>query len=205
MLRPSSGYPSIYSARRDADAPARICDSHRDAFQFNNMLASGIVCLLDSCSPAAVCGRIVAVIVYPIKSESFRALSHVLKKIRKAISPSFTNGNASATIVGIGRNVPIMTASFHRGPDAVFSAIFVSFCKSVSGCLKARQFTPQTSATFSQAAPEIIPHHSYGLSAFAQAQPVAVFSRIWNLALRLQSSVSFAREVHWKSHVAILV
>jgi len=64
------------------------------------MNATAIVVLCASICPPAITGLIVPVVIDAIKGFSFRAWTHVFKKGREAVNPSFTHGDSAIQIPG---------------------------------------------------------------------------------------------------------
>lgn len=111
----------------------------RFAVACNEVISSRVTALFELCSPAAIFGRVVTVVVNPVY-RMFRRWSqaHVFTKSLKTIDPTFANCNASASIV-----TKVWCFRVSASLDDVFpSVILRRFVTSVA--MKALQ----TSATF---------------------------------------------------------
>lgn len=87
-----------------------------------------VSCLLFWCRPPAILLGIAKVIVDPVNRMDFRrGLTHVLKKCREAISPSFTYLNAAVKILSLICWCSIFLASTkHHRPSIVFLCRFAT-------------------------------------------------------------------------------
>ena len=76
---------------------------------------SGVSCLLRSCSPSAISGRIAALIVDAVNAAVWRSLTHVGKKVLKFV-PALAYRDASPAVIFIGFRVRVIATGEHAGP-----------------------------------------------------------------------------------------
>jgi hypothetical protein len=105
-----------------------------------------VIGLLRSCRPAAVLGRIRAIVVNSVKCVAVWAWPHVGHKVLKHV-PSLANVDTTAAVVGICRICRPVTAPKHMKPCSVISMYGVASCVSVLGRPLCRLLVTPATAT----------------------------------------------------------
>ena len=95
-----------------------VLEAERDAVKCHQRVGPAISSLLKSSGPSAVIRLVVAVVIYALKSEFWRCLSHVGKKIRVA-TPAVANCNAAPPITGEFLLVRVKAALAHTHPKTM--------------------------------------------------------------------------------------
>lgn len=95
--------------------PFRKAKSLLSVGYFSNL--STVSGLLKFCSPPTVVGRVVSVIVNPIKSHVLWRLPHILKKVFK-VMPSFADFYSAATIIFKVNIFRVIAPGLHVSPNA---------------------------------------------------------------------------------------
>jgi hypothetical protein len=90
--------------------------------ELSSPVSPGIVGLFLSSSPAAILGRIGAVVVDAIDALAFWPPAHIRKEIFKRVSPTIANGNTPATVLVITMGFFVVAAAFHGKPTTVFGS-----------------------------------------------------------------------------------
>lgn len=79
-----------------------------------------IVCLNFSTSPSTILRRVRAIIINTVNGQTFRSLSHVLKKSLKGFLPSVTDSDSTSSVVGKVRTFGVVTPLKNAAPSVVF-------------------------------------------------------------------------------------
>jgi hypothetical protein len=69
--------------------------------------------------PLAVSGRVIPIVIYPVKKPSRRRVPHVFTERLKAVAPSIADRDATAAIILELATIGIETPPFHRRPTSV--------------------------------------------------------------------------------------
>jgi hypothetical protein len=105
---------------------------------------SSIPPLLTSSSPGTILWTIALVIVFTLNRMMLRrSWPHVLKELRKRVSPTVTYRNPSRPVVTIPLCVGIQTTLFHMTPDPIFGMVNASMLIMSVGrpCVLRQNFT----------------------------------------------------------------
>lgn len=164
----SKGYGTAFNACDFRPFPKRFGPS----FVGNKPVSSGIVCLFLSCSPTAVVGFVIAVIIF-----SFDAVligwswSHISKEVCKRFSPSFANMNAPVAIAMVIGIVGYVATGNHPRPGFILPC----FCHAMFCLVFGTPFLEIASTTEAFAKFQGTVKYFFDGSAFASAPPVPVF------------------------------
>jgi len=105
------------------------------AVESNAVIRSRIVCLLALTRPAAVIGRIVAIVINAIQRVFGGRVAHVLIERDKAVAPFIADGDATPTIISKRVIAWVKTAVLHVQPSTIDSRIAFSMSLSHSHLL----------------------------------------------------------------------
>ena len=101
------------------------------AFNDKKHRISTVQHLRFSGNPSAIVGSIRTVVINTVNGHIFRPITHVLVKLKKATLPFVANGNASTSVIRIGRIGRIKASSFDadpyfvgRGPAETMNLVF---------------------------------------------------------------------------------
>lgn len=129
-----------------------------------------VVGLLLAGGPAAILGAIGPVVINPVYGRSGRTRPHVGHELRK-IAPCIADGNASATVVGIGGISGIEAAPTHLGPNPVEGVASPSECVAVGLEPLDCGLSSIATARGNQSSPKVATVHVLETSAIALAAP----------------------------------
>lgn len=80
-----------------------------------------VLSLLAACSPSAVTGFIIAIIIYAVQRETIWPRPHILKEFSKRVDPPLGNFNSTSSIVTIPWEITVKAPLFHSSPAHVGS------------------------------------------------------------------------------------
>jgi len=142
-----------------------------------SMIAPCIPGLLLARGPFAIFGSVVSVIINSLKSKFIRGpITHIGVKIFK-FEPSFTNSDASTSIIRPIRFFGVKTSLLHVLPKIPLWHHFPSFSESVGGATLRCFFVCKTAATSAFAITQCRAINGFFCSAVTSAKPFS-FSNI---------------------------
>ena len=90
-----------------------------------------IILLLFSSSPATVAFTVAFIIIYTVyRVTTTRAFPYVFIKTGKRVNPVRTYGDATPSVVNIGRIIGVNTSSFKATPCGIFRGVSKTMCSS---------------------------------------------------------------------------
>jgi hypothetical protein len=111
------GPPVAHAAADSVCVNTKLCgpldDSLPLAVKIENMVKARIVALLAICRPSAIIRAVWAVVVYAIKSVSFRPFAHVVQEVLESLHPPIANGYTAPAVVAVFRAVLIVATRPH--------------------------------------------------------------------------------------------
>ena len=143
-----------------------------ESFSVDSKSKSGpsVSTLRSSISPNAILRLIVSIVVFAFKSKFGWAWSHIFKKISE-VHPSRANRNSSTAPIFISSRFRIKTTALHVSPYIIFTRYFVADTMAVFSFAKRCIFASSASATFANAAHQLIRSHRQFCSAIAMTLP----------------------------------
>ena len=166
--------PTAVQAVGDARAPnAGFSCPSSDAVSATIMrqvaAITAVLHLLLMCSPSAVAGFVVPVVVDAVQLEFGRGFAHIGQEVLEA-TPAFTDANASPPVASIGRVGFIQTSSTHRCPYLISRSLRHSM-GSLDSTLMGCGFASQTSAASRALIVQILAAYNDDTAALASAFP----------------------------------
>ena len=119
-------------------------------------------------------------------------MPHVAKEVLKAIAPSFTDGNASTTVVGVTNVALGVAAGLHSAPCAIFGR-----SRALVG---SNGVNVQTTATAGDSRSEVARHNDPAISALATAKPTDMATMIRGAFYNSPSSEFLTNQVQQSRH-----
>lgn len=196
MNTPSSLYSSKQCCIGHAYFNRPILQTLCTSFIGEPDISPSISRLFGTGSPSAICKTIRPVIVNTFKRCSWRAPSHIMQELRKALYPFWGNGNASSSVIPIAIKVRIQTSLFHVCPDAIFLRTLSMFCFSMFIRAFVKTYSSFTSTIFRCAMSQCRSSHSTDYSTRTLAYPID--ARFYRTRLRqyFPSSKSLVSQIH---------
>lgn len=118
-LVPAGAYSGLDCPRVFAELSRPFRKGEGFSVNGDKPVSSGVIGLLGRCSPAAVIGAVITVIVDTVKACAFGPFAHVLVKRRKGVEPSVADFNASASVPVVFGETGVGAAAFHAFPCGV--------------------------------------------------------------------------------------